>query len=231
MTNNFIEPLLLSLQLASITTIILIVIGTPIAWWLSKPGRWIKSFIEAIITLPLILPPTVLGFYLLITLNPNGLIGQLWKNITGSTLVFSFTGLVISSVIFSFPFVIQPLQTAFEQFNRQALAVASSLGAKPIDRFFSILIPLTKRGFFSSVILGFCHTLGEFGVVLMVGGNIPGKTQVVSIAIFDKVEQLQYDIAKQYSLILLIFSFIVLLSLSLINRKFTQYQTTHTQRK
>ena len=117
MTNNFLEPLLLSLQLASITTIILLVIGTPIAWWLSKPGRWIKSFIEAIITLPLILPPTVLGFYLLITLNPNGLIGQLWKNITGSTLVFSFTGLVISSVIFSFPFVIQPLQTAFEQFN------------------------------------------------------------------------------------------------------------------
>ena len=153
------------------------------------------------------------------------------KNITGSTLIFSFTGLVISSVIFPFSFVIQPLQTAFEQFNRQALAVASSLGAKPIDRFFSILIPLTKRGFFSSVILGFCHTLGEFGVVLMVGGNIPRKTQVVSIAIFDKVEQLQYDIAKQYSLILLIFSFIVLLSLSLINRKFTQYQTTHTQRK
>ena len=213
--------LFVTLKLASISTIVLILIGTPIAWWLSHSHWRYKYFVEAIIALPLILPPTVLGFYLLVSLGPNGPIGGLSSALGGESLAFTFTGLVIGSVVYSMPFVIQPLQNAFSAIGQRPLEVAATLGASPIDRFFSIAIPMARPGFITASVLGFAHTLGEFGVVLMIGGNIPGSTQVVSISIYDHVEALEYGQAHALSASLLLFSFVLLLIVYGANRRFS----------
>ena len=213
--------LFVTLKLASISTIVLILIGTPIAWWLSHSHWRYKYFVEAIIALPLILPPTVLGFYLLVSLGPNGPIGGLLSALGGKSLAFTFTGLVIGSVVYSMPFVIQPLQNAFSAIGQRPLEVAATLGASPIDQFFSIAIPMAKPGFITASVLGFAHTLGEFGVVLMIGGNIPGSTQVVSISIYDHVEALEYGQAHALSASLLLFSFVLLLIVYGANRRFS----------
>ena len=213
--------LFVTLKLASISTIVLIVIGTPIAWWLSHSHWRYKYFVEAIIALPLILPPTVLGFYLLVSLGPNGPIGGLSNALGVESLAFTFTGLVIGSVVYSMPFVIQPLQNAFSAIGQRPLEVAATLGASPIDRFFSIAIPMARPGFITASVLGFAHTLGEFGVVLMIGGNIPGSTQVVSISIYDHVEALEYGQAHALSASLLLFSFVLLLIVYGANRRFS----------
>ena len=213
--------LFVTLKLASISTIVLLLIGTPIAWWLSH-SRWrYKYFVEAIIALPLILPPTVLGFYLLVSLGPNGPIGGLLSALSGESLAFTFTGLVIGSVVYSMPFVIQPLQNAFSAIGQRPLEVAATLGASPIDRFFSIAIPMARPGFITATVLGFAHTLGEFGVVLMIGGNIPSSTRVVSISIYDHVEALEYGQAHALSASLLLFSFVLLLIVYGANRRFS----------
>ena len=213
--------LLITLKLAGLTTIILLLVGTPVAWWLAR-SRWrFKFLIEALVALPLVLPPTVLGFYLLIALGPNGPIGGLMEALGGRPLAFSFTGLVIGSVFYSMPFVIQPLQNAFAAIGNRPLEVAATLRASPIDRFFSVAIPLAKPGFLTATVLGFAHTLGEFGVVLMIGGNIPGETQVVSIAIYDHVEALEYTQAHWLSGGLLILSFVMLMSVYAMNKRFS----------
>lgn len=212
-------PLWLSAQLALITALLLIVMGAPLAWWLSQStSRW-KPALQAIVTMPIVLPPTVLGFYLLILLGPNGALGSWWVELTGSALTFSFTGLVIASCIYSLPFAVQPLQNAFESVPRQSLEAAWTLGASKIDAFFSIAVPLSVRGFVSAAVLSFAHTLGEFGVVLMVGGNIPGKTRVISIAIYDQVETLNYATAHRMSLLLIAFAFAILFAMYLINHR------------
>ena len=213
--------LFVTLKLASISTIVLIVIGTPIAWWLSHSHWRYKYFVEAIIALPLILPPTVLGFYILVSLGPNGPIGGLSSAMGGESLAFTFTGLVIGSVVYSMPFVIQPLQNAFSAIGQRPLEVAATLGASPIDRFFSIALPMARPGFITASVLGFAHTLGEFGVVLMIGGNIPGRTKVVSISIYDHVEALEYGQAHALSASLLLFSFVLLLIVYGANRRFS----------
>ncbi|SEK74557.1 molybdate transport system permease protein [Colwellia chukchiensis] len=201
-----------TLKMAAISTIILLVLGTPLAWYLAKwQSRW-KVFFEAIVALPLVLPPTVLGFYLLLAFSPNALPGQLWQSATGNQLAFSFSAIVIGSILYSLPFVVQPLQKAFEQLGEQQLEAAAMLGAGPIDRFFTVVLPLTKASFVTATVLGFAHTVGEFGVVLMIGGNIPGETRVLSIALFDHVEAFNYTNAHILSAGLLIAS-LVLLSL------------------
>jgi len=212
-------PLFLTLYLAIIVTIILLLIGTPLAWWLATTRSKFKPFTEALTALPLVLPPTVLGFYLLILFNPNSAIGSFWVSLTGESLTFSFTGLVIASVIYSLPFMVQPLQTAFESVGSDLREAAASLRASPRDTFFNIVAPLSKRGFLTASILTFAHTLGEFGVVLMVGGNIPGRTKVMSIAIYEHVETLQYGQAHILSAILLGLSFCVLLFIYIFNRR------------
>jgi len=212
-------PLLLTAKLAAITTLILLIIGTPVAWWLSTTRLRIKPLIETIVALPIVLPPTVMGFYLLILLSPQSAIGGWWLEMTGETLAFNFIGLVIASVLYSFPFVVQPLQSAFENVGRDLMEAAHTLGAKPLDAFFSIAMPLAKRGFLTATVLGFAHTLGEFGVVLMVGGNIPEETRVISIAIYDHVEMLEYGKAHTLSAILLGFAFLTMLLMYTVNHK------------
>ena len=187
-----ISAITVTIKLAFISTAILIVIGTPLAWWLSQTKFKFKVIFEAIIALPLILPPTVLGFYLLITLGSNSPLGALLESYGGSSIAFSFSGLVIGSVIYSLPFVVQPLQNSFSAVKRQSLEVASTLGASQLDRFFTVAVPLARSGFVTAAVLGFAHTVGEFGVVLMIGGNIPGETGVLSIAIYDHVEAMDY---------------------------------------
>jgi len=213
-------PLWLSLALAAITTLILLALGTPLAWWLARTRSPLKPALEALTALPLILPPTVIGFYLLILLNPTSPIGSFWLSLTGSTLTFSFTGLVVASVIYSLPFMVQPLQSAFESVGRGPMEAAASLGASPLDAFFSVAAPLSIRGFLTASILSFAHTIGEFGVVLMVGGSIPGQTRVISIAIFEQVESLQYHDAHILSGGLIAFSFVTLLTVYSLNRRF-----------
>ena len=212
-------PVWISLQLASVTVIVLMLVGTPLAWWLAFTRSRSRAVVEALVALPLVLPPTVLGFYLLILLGPAGPIGRFWVEITGTTLTFSFSGLVIASVIYSFPFAVQPLQTAFEGIGRAPLEVAATLGANPLDTFLRVASPMALRGYLSAIVLGFAHTLGEFGVVLMVGGNIPGVTKVVSIAIYEQVETLTYVQAHYLSAGLLTFSFLVLLGVYIVNRR------------
>ena len=185
------SAIIVTIKLAIVSTSILILIGTPIAWWLSQTKFKFKAVFEAIIALPLILPPTVLGFYLLITLGSNGPIGKLLESLGGSSIAFTFTGLVIGSVIYSMPFVVQPLQNSFSSVGRKPLEAAATLGASTIDRFFSVAVPLSRSGFITAAVLGFAHTVGEVGVVLMIGGNIPGETGVVSIAIYDDVEAME----------------------------------------
>lgn len=215
-------PLWLSLQLAAITTVILLVVGAPLAWWLATTRSGWKPAISAVVALPIVLPPTVLGFYLLVVLGPYGAIGRWWVQMTGDTLTFSFTGLVIASCFYSLPFAVQPLQSAFESLGRQPLEAARTLGAKPIDAFLSVAMPMAAPGFVTATVLSFAHTLGEFGVVLMVGGNIPGETRVISIAIFDHVEALDYASAHRLSALLLVFAFVVLFAMFLINRRWAR---------
>ena len=212
-------PLWLSLRLAAITALVLLAIATPLAWWLAFTRRRVRTVVEALVAMPLVLPPTVLGFYLLVLLGPAGLIGQPWVQLTDSTLTFSFAGLVIASVIYSFPFAVQPLQTAFEAVGRTPLEAAATLGASPFDAFLRVASPLAARGYLSALVLGFAHTLGEFGVVLMVGGNIPGSTKVISIAIYEHVETIQYEQAHVLSAGLLVFSFLVLFAVYTLNRR------------
>lgn len=214
-----ITALWITLQLASLTTAILLLLGTPLAWWLAHTRSALKPVVDAIVTLPLILPPTVLGFYLLLALGPKGPIGQLVEFLGGPPLAFTFAGLVIGSVVYSFPFVVKPLQDAFANIGRRPLEVAATLGAKPVDRFFSVVLPLARPGYLTAIVLGFAHTLGEFGVVLMIGGNIPGATQVLSISIYDHVEMLEYGQAHLLSGMLLILSFLLLLSVYILNRR------------
>lgn len=219
------SALWVTLKLASISTMVLLLIGTPLAWWLAH-SRWkYKSFFEAVIALPLVLPPTVLGFYLLMALGPNGPIGEAVQWLGGQSLAFTFTGLIIGSVIYSMPFVVQPLQNAFSAIGARPMEVAATLGASPVDRFFTVAVPLARPGFLAATVLGFAHTVGEFGVVLMIGGNIPGETQVLSIAIYDHVEALQYSHAHWLSGGLLLLSFVMLLSIYTINRRFSLIPT------
>jgi molybdate transport system permease protein len=218
MTSSELIPLWISLRLAGITVLILLIIGTPLAWWLARSRSKIKPVIEALVALPLVLPPTVLGFYLLIAFSSHTILGRFWHGLTESSLSFSFSGLVIGSVIYSLPFVVQPLQVAFEKIEKWPLEVAATLRASKWDSFKSIILPLSKKGFLTAIILGFTHTLGEFGVVLMIGGSIPGKTEVISISIFNYVERLEYHKAGIFSLGLLLISFIALLILSYMNR-------------
>lgn len=215
-----IDAFIVTLKLAASTTLILLVIGTPIAWWLSRTQSRLRSIIEALIALPLVLPPTVLGFYLLLALSPNGWIGGTVAALGLPSLAFSFSGLVLGSVIYSLPFVVQPLQNSFNGIGQSALEVAATLGASPLDRFFSVVIPLSKFGYLTAAVLGFAHTLGEFGLVLMIGGNIPGETQVLSIAIYDHVEALEYTQAHWLSASLLVLAFLVLLMIYSVNKRF-----------
>lgn len=203
----------LTLKLATLTTAILLVIGTPVALWLSRTRSWWRGPVGAVVALPLVLPPTVIGFYLLLALGPNGWLGQLTQALGLGTLTFSFTGLVIGSVIYSMPFVVQPLQNAFCAIGTRPLEVAATLRAGPWDTFFSVTLPLARPGFITAAILGFAHTVGEFGVVLMIGGNIPDKTRVVSVQIYDHVEALEYAQAHWLAAAMLVFSFLVLLAL------------------
>lgn len=213
------QAIALTLQLASLTTIILLIIATPLAWWLSQTqSRW-RSPIGALVTLPLVLPPTVLGFYILVLLGPEGWIGMLTQQLGIGLLSFSFTGLLIGSVIFSLPFAVQPIQYAFEAIGRRPMEVAATLRATPLDAFFSVALPLAKPGLFTATVLSFAHTVGEFGVVLMIGGNIPGETRVVSTQIFGHVEAMEYTQAHWLAAGMVVFSFVVLIALSLLKKR------------
>jgi len=212
--------LAITLKLAAVTTLILLLLGTPLAWWMAHSQWRFKFLVEATVALPLVLPPTVLGFYLLLALGPNGPIGGLTQWLGVEPLAFTFTGLVIGSVIYSMPFVIQPLQNAFSAISKRPFEVAATLRASPMDRFFSVALPLARPGFITAAVLGFAHTLGEFGVVLMIGGNIPGETQVVSIAIYDHVESLEYTNAHWLSATLMLLAFIMLIAVYAFNRRY-----------
>jgi molybdate transport system permease protein len=212
---------IITLKLAAITTLILLLIGTPLAWWLARTQWRFKFLIETVIAMPLVLPPTVLGFYLLILLGPNGPIGGLSEALGGRPLAFTFTGLVIGSVFYSLPFVVQPLQNVFTAIGDNVMEQAATLRAGPIDRFFSVMVPMARPGFLTAAVLGFAHTIGEFGVVLMIGGNIPGSTKVISIAIYDHVEALEYTQAHWLSAVLLVLSFLMLMAVYGLNRRFS----------
>ena len=217
-----ISALWLTLRLAATTAILLLLIGTPVAWWLASSRSRLRPFVEAVVAMPLVLPPTVLGFYLLVLLAPGGTIGSIWADLGGRPLVFSFSGLVIGSLLYSFPFVVQPLASSFESIDPGALEGAATLGAGPVDRFFTVAVPLAKKGFLTALTLSFAHTLGEFGVVLMIGGNIPGRTRVLSIAIYDHVEALDYGSAHVLSAILLAVSFVLLVAVAGLGRRTTR---------
>jgi molybdate transport system permease protein len=207
----------LTLKLATIVTVLLLVVGTPIAWWLARTRSRLKGVVGAIVALPLVLPPTVLGFYLLVTLGPHGPVGQFTQWLGIGLLPFTFAGLVVASVIYSLPFVVQPIQNAFEAIGERPLEVAATLRASPWDAFWSVAVPLAKPGFLSGAILGFAHTVGEFGIVLMIGGNIPEQTRVVSVQLYDHVEALQYTQAHWLAGGMMLFSFLVLLGLYTFN--------------
>lgn len=209
------QALWLTLQLSTVVTLILLVIGTPIAWWLVQTRHWLKRPIGALVALPLVLPPSVLGFYLLLAMGPQGLVGQFTRALGIDQLPFTFWGLVIASVFYSLPFMVQPLQTAFEAVGKRPMEVAATLRATPLDAFFSVALPMALPGFVTASIMTFAHTVGEFGVVLMIGGNIAGQTRVASVQIYDYVEAMQYSQAHSLSAILLLFSFLVLLALQL----------------
>ncbi len=223
-------PLLLTAKLAAITVIGLLIVGTPLAWWLAlgvqqNKSRWhgyVRVVVEALVALPLVLPPTVLGFYLLMAMGANGTLGQWWIGLTGEPLAFSFTGLVIASMIYSLPFVVQPLSNAFQSMGRDWMEAAWSLGANRWQTWLRVVVPHCRAGFLTATVLGFAHTLGEFGVVLMVGGNIPDETRVVSIAVYDLVESMSYGAAHKLSLILLGFSFLILILVYGFNRRWSR---------
>ena len=207
----------LTLKLAGLTTLILLLLGTPLAWWLARTRSPLKPAVSALVALPIVLPPTVIGFYLLVSLGPKGPLGQLTQSIGLGTLPFTFAGLVLGSVFYSLPFVVQPIQNAFEAIGERPLEVAATLRASPLDTFFSVVLPLAKPGYLTATVMGFAHTVGEFGVVLMIGGNIPGKTRVVSVQIYDHVEALEYTQAHWLAGGMLVFSFLVLLALYAFN--------------
>ncbi len=208
----------LTFKLALVTTVLLLLISTPIAWLLSRWDSPWRALLESVVALPLVLPPTVLGFYLLIMLAPNSMLGQTWYALTGHQLAFSFTGLVIASMIYSLPFVVQPLQLAFEKIDKASMECAEVLGASSWRRFTSIVIPSTRNSFLLASVLGFAHTVGEFGVVLMIGGNIPGETQVLSLVLYDYVESLDYDAAHRLAATLVFFSMAMLIIVYSLNR-------------
>lgn len=209
----------LTLRLASVVTLLLLLVGTPLAWWLARTrSRW-KGLVGAVVALPLVLPPTVIGFYLLLAMGPNGPVGQLTSRLGLGLLPFTFWGLVVASVFYSMPFVVQPIQNAFEAIGSRPFEVAATLRAGPLDRFRSVALPLARPGFVTATILGFAHTVGEFGVVLMIGGNIPDKTRVVAVQIYDHVEALEYAQAHGLSATMVVFSFLVLLALYTFNSR------------
>ncbi|SBS30448.1 Molybdenum transport system permease protein ModB [Marinomonas aquimarina] len=210
-TEADLDAIWLTLRLATTVTLLLLIIGTPIAWWLARTDSWLKGPIGAVVALPLVLPPTVLGFYMLIAMGPNGVIGQLTQQLGIGLLPFSFWGLVLASVVYSLPFVVQPIQNAMQALGDRPMEVAATLRAGPWQRFFCVVLPLSKPGFITAAILGFAHTVGEFGVVLMIGGNIPQETRVVSVQIYDYVEAMEYGQAHVLSALMVGFSFIVLL--------------------
>jgi molybdate transport system permease protein len=219
LTHDDLHALWLTLRLASLTTLILLVLATPLAWWLATTrSRWAAP-VSALVTMPLVLPPTVLGFYLLVSLGPQGWVGQLTQSLGLGLLPFTFSGLVLASVIYSLPFAVQPLQRAFEAVGRRPLEVAATLRAGPLDAFFSVVLPLARPGLVTAAILSFAHTVGEFGVVLMIGGNIPEQTRVVSTQIYGHVEALDYAQAHGLSAAMVAFSFVVLMALALVNRR------------
>ena len=228
MTDSDLISLWLTLKLAGATTLVLIVLGTPLAWWLSQRSHssergWLRNtlqnIVEPLVALPIVLPPTVVGFYLLLAFSPNNLPGELWQSATGTTLAFSFYGLVVGSAIYSLPFYVQPLQVAFSALQRELIEAAATLGASPLDRFFSLIVPLCRRGFIIAICLSFAHTVGEFGIVLMIGGNLPDETRVLSIALFDHVESLDYGKAHVLAGGLLGFSFVTLFLLYAVDRR------------
>jgi molybdate transport system permease protein len=211
------DALLLTLKLAGLTTLLLLLLGTPLAWWLARTRCWLKGPVGALVALPIVLPPTVIGFYLLVAMGPEGPIGQLTQSLGWGLLPFSFTGLLVGSVFYSLPFVVQPLQNAFEAIGDPALEAAATLRASPLDTFFSVVLPLARPGYLTATVMGFAHTVGEFGVVLMIGGNIPGQTRVLSVQIYDHVEALEYTQAHELAAGMVLFSFVVLLLLYSFN--------------
>ena len=218
MTLNW-TAIILSLKLAAIVSLLLLLIALPIAYWIAFSSRRWKFLVEAVVAMPLVLPPTVLGFYILVAISPRSPLGRFYEQVTGQRLAFSFSGLVIASLFYSLPFAVQPIASAFDLVDRSLLQAAAVLGASRMRRFRTILLPLAKGGVLTAVVLSFAHTLGEFGIVLMVGGNIPGVTQTVSIAIYDDVQALNYSQAAQTSFLLLIFSFVVLSLVYALNRR------------
>lgn len=214
-----IDAIWLTLKLASLVTLLLLLVSTPIAWWLARTQSWLKGPINAIVAMPLVLPPTVLGFYLLIFLGPQGSIGKFFDQLGFSPLPFSFSGLVVASMLYSLPFVVQPIQNAFSAMGNSPLEAAATLRSSPLDRFLHVAIPLAKPGYISAAVLGFAHTVGEFGVVLMMGGNIPNETRVISVQIYDHVEALEYGQAHSLSLLMVAFAFVVLAFLYSVQRR------------
>ncbi len=210
------QAIALTIKLAATTTVLLLLAGTPLAWWLARTRSWLKGPVGALVALPLVLPPVVLGFYLLVLMGPQGPVGQLTQSLGWGLLPFSFSGLVIGSVLYSMPFVVQPLQNAFESIGDRPLEVAATLRASPLDTFFSVVMPLARPAYLTAAVMGFAHTVGEFGIVLMLGGNIPGKTRVMSVQIYDHVEALEYTQAHWLAGGLMLFSFAVLLALYIL---------------
>lgn len=217
MLHSYWEPIALTLKLATITTLVLLALGTPLAWWLARTRSRLKGVVSALVALPVVLPPTVIGFYLLVTMGPQGALGQITQALGLGLLPFTFAGLVVGSVFYSLPFVVQPLQNSFEAIGEQPLEAAATLRASPADTFFSVVLPLARPGYLTAMVMGFAHTIGEFGVVLMIGGNIPDKTRVLSVQIYDHVEALEYTQAHWLAAGMVLFSFIVLLVLYTVN--------------
>ena len=215
LTDGDLQAIWLTLRLASTVTLILLLVGTPIAWWLARTRSWWKGPLGAVVALPLVLPPSVLGFYLLLAMGPNGPVGKLTAALGVQNLPFTYWGLVVASVFYSLPFMVQPLQNAFEAIGERPLEVAATLRASPLDAFFTVAVPLALPGFLTAGVLTFAHTVGEFGVVLMIGGNIPGVTRVASVQIYDHVEAMEYARAHGLSAVMLAFSFVILLAMYL----------------
>jgi len=214
----------LTLRLASVTTLVLLVLGTPLAWWLSRTRSWLKDVVGTLVSLPIVLPPTVLGFYLLLLLSPKGPLAGVMESLGGKALAFRFEGLVVGSVIYSLPFVVNPIRNAFDAMGERPLEVAATLRAGPLDRFFTVALPLASPGLLTGAVLGFAHTVGEFGVVLMIGGAVPGETKVLSIALYDYVETLRWGQAHLISAGMLVFSFLVILAMMLAERRLGRYR-------